>query len=167
MNPLTPEQDAMVKTWSGQRDEILKSISEKEVEKDKLTEENIRLANSNSELHNKIQGNIKAVELMDEHESERSVLVSRDLAELIKHKTGIESTITPMLKEIELLIEKKKDIVSDIELLTPLHEKFIMQIRALEHTVGHVVKVNEKNTDRVNIMISNLKKFLSTINIKS
>lgn len=167
MNQLTPEQHESLQTWAAKRDSLLKDISQKQVEYDSLLKRNSQLTKENSNLVTEIAGHKKSVEIMEEHESERSVLISRDLAEGIKKKTELESEITFLYTETQKLQEKKDEIKKDIEMLEPLHEKFVKQIHALEHTVNHVVKVNEKNTDRVNIMIANLKKVLSGIKLKA
>jgi len=167
MEVLTLEQIKMMKTWASERDAILSEISKARTEYDLLLNKNTQLNSDNSSVFIEIIAHKKAVEVINGYESDRSLLISKELSEMITRKTILESSVLQLEAEVAFLSGNKMSIIEDIKLLSPLHEKFLNQTRALEHTVEHVVRVNESNTNKVNIMVSSLKNFLSDIKLKS
>jgi len=69
MSEITPEQQKQLDSWAIQRDTILKEISDANTEKDNLTKGNIILAESNTEISNKVQQSVGRLEELDKKRS--------------------------------------------------------------------------------------------------
>lgn len=163
---LTADQQKSLKTWAEERDEILAALSPLRAEKDSLMASNQTLGQNNKALLDTIQKNTAKIELMENSEEERSLLISQELAGKILEKTNMESTLSILQKETEAVQAKKDEIEKSISVLLPILDRVTWQVSALNDTVAHVVGVNKENTNEVNILISNLKKALSDLGIK-
>jgi len=163
MSEITPEQQKQLDSWAIQRDTILKEISDANTEKDNLTKGNIILAESNTEISNKVQQSVGRLEELDKKEVERKNLVSTDLLVLEKQKTTLESSITSLSGDVRDLILQKNDLIILIKFLTETHKEIFDRTGILQEVIGHVKKISEGHISDLNIFFNTLKKNIQEI----
>ncbi len=150
MNPeLTPEQQAQLNNWVGQRDSILKEIANARVEEEKLNTSNKNLSQSNTEIANKIQQGIGRLEEIDRREAERKTLVSAEVAGLETKKTGLETTVTSLESDVKSLGERKSELLRDVANITGFHDHVFEKVNSMEGIVSKVVGISSENATKI------------------
>ena len=162
---MTPDQTNTIKSWSEERDVLLREISLLRDEKNTLTKSNKDLSDSCTEISLSIAKMTGKLEAMDKFEGDRSVLISQDLATLSQKKAELELVVASITKEINEKTVRIQEVEVSFSNLVPLYERVRWQIGQLTETVDKVVHVNSSTIQEVNIMVDNLRKFLSDINI--
>lgn len=163
MDEFTIEQKTQLKTWNEQRDEILLIIKELRVEQENLQKTNKELANSNSDIEkrmNEINGRI--LELKKKEEEILS-LIPIEVAALETKKTTLEAEITLLSKTIQALIPQKISLEADIEKALSVFNIVKGEALLLDKVVDRVTEISKKNTERIDLLVSNLAKSLEEI----
>lgn len=159
----TKEQKEQLKTWSEQRDELLLEISNLRTEGEKLQTVNKELANSNTDIEtrmNVIQGRIEELKIK---ESELPGVISKEIAFLESKKTTLESEITSLGKAIETLVPQKASLENDIQLALATFEAIKGEALMLDKVVDRVTQVSKENSDKIDLLVSNLATSLEEI----
>ncbi len=155
MEDITPEQKKQLGTWAVQRDEILKSISDKREEERILTESVNNLSQTKSDIHDEIQRSIGRLEELKKKEEEFALLTTNENALLREEKSVLQTEIVGHQNELVLLKENKAEIVESVGTLTALFEKLFDKTSGLESLIGGIVRVASENaTDIKNILIT-------------
>lgn len=149
MNDFTPEQKKQLSTWASQRDSILIDIGNKKTESEKLTENNKTLADSNTEISTKIERSKGRLEELEKHEMNRAKFIPQENAILILEKTKLQTEIFNLKSEITTLIDTKKKIIEDIEMLKNVHGTVFNNTNNLEKTITNIVSVCSGNAQLV------------------
>ena len=150
MEELTPEQKKQLGAWVVQRDAILKSIAEKRDEEQKLIVNLKNLAESQTDLLNRIQQSIGRIEELKKKEEEFGTLTTSENAGLRVIKSQLQTEITGHRTEIEALKETKLVLTESIAVLTNLHDKVFDKVNGLESIVGGTVKIASENATEIN-----------------
>lgn len=154
------EQQNTIKTFVEERDSLLSELSLLRVEKESLSKDVNSLSESKSEIIESIQYHRGQLSIMEDFEEERSVLISRELSELIKTKTENQLIIASQTREVSDLETKRKDLELSIVNLMPVLERVTWQINQLTITVDKVVTSNTESATEVNQLLSELRQVL-------
>ena len=163
MDEFTTEQKAKLKTWAGQRDEILLEIQNLRVAEEKSRVKNKELTDSNTDIEarmNVIIGRIKELKIK---ESELPKVISKEVAFLESKKTTLESEIPLLIKIIEVLKPQKVSLESDIEKSLAIFNTVKEETLLLDKIVDRVTQVSKENTGKINLLVSDLEKSLEEI----
>ena len=163
MEDLTKEQKTNLKVWAVQRDELLKEVQNLKISEEKLQKRNIELANSNTDIEdrmNVIKGRIKESKV---RESEISTVISTEIALLETKKTTLESEITLLDKVIRVLVPQKSSLEADVTKALATLNVVKGETLLLDRVVDRVTKVSKNNTDKINLLVSDLDKSLKEI----
>lgn len=151
---LTPEQKEMLTTWVGQRDSLLKEISELRIQQESLVVSNKNLSESNTEIANKIQQSIGRLEELKKKEEERISLIDINISENLKKKSLLEVEISKLLSEISFLKDNKENLFNDIKNITSTHELIFNQTGNISRIINETVILNSENTRQIkNILV--------------
>ena len=72
-------------------------------------------------------------------------------------KNKLQAEITGLQNDVDSLLERKKNLTETISTLTEVHEKVFKRVSVIDQVVDRVTRVNNKNIEDVNSMITNLK----------
>lgn len=156
MDEFTKEQKAQIATWDKQRDEHLAAISVLRTEEEKLQVKNKELASSNSDIENRmnvIRGRIEELKIK---EGELPAVISKEVAFLESKKTTLESEITLIVKMVGLLTSQKKGLELDISSALLTFEVLKGEALLLDKVVDRVTTVSKSNSDKIDLIVSNL-----------
>lgn len=162
-NELSTEQQNQLKSWAEQRDSILLEISNLRTEKEKLSADNAKIAESTGAIEakaNQIKGRL--VEL-DKQEKEYTDIMSVDIAKAIKDKAELQAEISELTRIVDLLQIKKDTVAKDISSLVLLHDKVFNRVSVLDKVIDHVVRTNESATNDTNALVVSLKKSIQEL----
>lgn len=159
----TPDQTNSLKTWAEERDRLLGELSHLKDEKNRLISENKILGQEQSSLVLAIEKNKTSLELHKTRDEERSILVSKDIASLEAKKTELETTVSFLDKQLSDKKERLTEVETSLSNLTTMYERVSWQIGQLKEALMLTVRSNQESTKDVNIMISELRKFLSEV----
>lgn len=160
---ITPEQEAHLETWAGQRDLLLSEISNLQTQKDKLEVENKNIANSYSDIETRakqIEGRI--IEL-NKKELELPALISKEIANLETRKVGLEVEVMNLSKIVKILSEQKESLEKDVALALLNFDTFRSDALSLEKVVDHVTRVSSDNTKKIDELVIGLAKSIEEI----
>jgi len=156
MDEFTAEQKANIKTWGEQRDELLEGNRILRDEQKGLRDTNIELASSNSDIESRmlvIRGRIEELKIK---ESELPAVISKEVALLQSKKTTLESEITNLGKLLDVLTPQKASLESDIEKALSTFEVLKGEALLLDKVVDRVTVVSQGNSEKINLLVSNL-----------
>ncbi len=153
MNEITPEQKRQLYSWADQRDEILKDISNKKNESERLTKINNDLCDSNTEVSNKIQQSIGRLQELDRQEVNRATFVLKGVAELDEKKSILQTEVSSLEFDIIELTGNKQSIIDDIHLITKIHETVFTRASDIERIVSETVIMNSSNSREIKNML--------------
>ena len=156
MDEFTAEQKANIKTWGEQRDELLAENIILREEQKGLRDKNIELASSNSDIESRmliIRGRIEELKIK---ESELPAVISKEVALLQSKKTTLESEITNLGKLLDVLTPQKASLESDIEKALSTFEVLKGEALLLDKVVDRVTVVSQGNSEKINLLVSNL-----------
>jgi len=159
----TQEQKAQIKTWAEQRDEFLLEISNLRVAKEGLQIDNKALAEANTDIEkrmNVILGRIKELSLK---ESGLPFIISKEIAALQSQKTTLESEVILINKIIEALTPQKISLEADISFALNTLEIIKGEALLLDKVVDRVTVISKENTDKIDLLVSNLATSLEEI----
>lgn len=160
MEQLTPEQTNQLASWAVQRDALLAEIAVLRGEKEILTGKNKNLSISITDIETRIQQSVGRMKELDERERLYTEIISEHLSILGSRKVKIETEIGFLNKDVISLRETKNSLITDIDVLQKIHDKVFLRASVLDQVVDHVTRVNAKNIDEVNTLISKLKEVL-------
>jgi len=152
----TTEQKNQLKTWAEQRDEILLEISNLRTAEEKQRATNKELTASNTDIefrYHEIKGRIEELKIK---ESELPVLILKEVAFLESKKTTLEAQIPILEKVIDVLTPQKVSLEVDIEKALATFEVIKGETLLLDKIVNEVTVVSKSNTDKINLLVSNL-----------
>jgi len=159
----TKEQTNSLKTWAEQRDAILLEISTLKTAEEKLRIINKELAGSSTEIVNRMNEIRGRIEELKIKEGELPAVISKEVALLESKKTTLESEITVLGKLIAVLTPQKWGLENDIEKALSTFEVIKGETLLLDKVVDQVTSVSKGNTDKINLLVSNLAKSLEEI----
>ncbi len=142
---LRAETDIGLQTWVGQRDKILKTISELKTEEERLTTKNTELGLSNSDLELRISKSTGRLEEMEKAEETKGQSIKLELAILVTAKSKLEGEVLKEKTEVESLGSKKAMLLEAITTLTQIYDKVFENVHEMEGIVGSVKEVSDKN----------------------
>ena len=157
MNELTPEQAAQLASWVVQRDAILMDIANLRTEQHKLTLSNQGLAESNTEIQDKINVGLGRLEELDKKEKLYEEIISTNLSDSLVQKSQLQSEITGLKNEIGLLFSQKETLVDLILNLTSIHNKLSESAAETERMIGAVTEVNSDNAKELQNLLIEVK----------
>lgn len=149
MNELSPEQKKQLDSWASKRDAILLDISNKQTESEKLTLVNKGLADSNTDISNRIQQSIGRLEELDRQEINRATFVLKDVAELDERKSVLQAEVSNLESEVVSLEETKQDLIEDISSITKVYDTVFARASEIERIVSETATLNSSNTQEV------------------
>ena len=160
---LTKEQKTNLKVWAVQRDELLKEVQNLKISEEKLQKRNIELANSNTDIEDRMNVIKGRIEELKVRESEIPTVISTEIALLETKKTTLESEITLLDKVIRVLVPQKSSLEADVTKALATLNVVKGETLLLDRVVDRVTKVSKNNTDKINLLVSDLDKSLKEI----
>jgi len=160
---MTSEQTEKLETWAGQRDALLSEISSLKTAGETLLATNKSLADSNTDIQTRmdiIRGRIEELKIK---ESELPPLMLKEVAFLESKKTTLESEITALGKILKVLTVQKISLESDVSSALATFDVVKGEALLLDKIVNDVTVVSKSNTDKINLLVSNLAKSLEEI----
>ena len=124
----TQEQKDNLRTWAGERDAILISISKVKREYDDATLRNIKLAASSSEIQSRINASLTRLAELDKQEKTKVASISFELRDSLLEKTRLESEVTSLKKQVETLESHKNSLTEQIKTLTEVHKEVFSKL---------------------------------------
>jgi chromosome segregation ATPase len=156
MNPFTPEQNVQLTSWASERDSILSEISVKRDELKNLTKQNENLAQSNTDLTDRINQSIGRLRELDKKEKELQVMVSSEVSVLFMQKSALQSEVTAITRQVEMLETQKNVLTHDITTFKDVYDRVVDRTAALDNIMNHVVAITDENIRKVDILMGNL-----------
>lgn len=159
----TKEQKGQLTNWVIQRDSLLNEISNLRDIESNIRRVNKELANSNSDIEyrmNVIQGRIEELKIK---EADLSKVISKEVAELKTKKSTLEAEINNLSKLLNVLTPQKTSLESDIEKALTTFEAIKGESLLLNKVVDKVTVVSKTNSDKIDLLVSNLAKSLEEI----
>lgn len=159
----TKEQKGQLTNWVIQRDSLLNEISNLRNTESNIRRVNKELANSNSDIEyrmNVIQGRIEELNIK---EADLSKVISKEVAELKTKKSTLEAEINNLSKLLNVLTPQKTSLESDIEKALTTFEAIKGESLLLNKVVDKVTVVSKTNSDKIDLLVSNLAKSLEEI----
>lgn len=149
-----------IKSWTEQRDALLKDISILSSTKNNLIEETKVIGFNKADLQEQVALHKGRLLEVQESEDLRKTVISSELSDLIVKKSEAENVLKTVQDDVVSLQEKKTLLLKDLEVLLPTYERIAFQIGALNETVNNVVRVNQENTKDFNVLIYNVSNIL-------
>jgi len=156
MNDFTPEQNTQLTSWASERDSILSEIAVKRDELKNLTKQNENLAQSNTDLTNRINQSIGRLRELEKKEKEIQVMVSAEVSVLFMQKSALQSEVTAITKQVEMLDTQKRVLTYDITTFKDVYDRIVDRTAALDNIMNHVVAISDENIRKVDILMGNL-----------
>ena len=153
----SPEQKNNLSSWAGQRDAILLDIANQRTEQEKLKLTNKSLAESNTEIQDKINVGLGRLEELDKKEKLYEEIISTNLSDSLVQKSQLQSEITGLKNEIGLLFSQKETLVDLILNLTSIHNKLSESAVETEKMIGAVTQVNSDNAKELQNLLIEVK----------
>lgn len=156
MNNFTPEQNNQIKDWASERDSLISEIASKREENESLKKNNTILAESNTDISNRIlisEGRIKEIA---NREKGITNLVSLEVADLEKVKTRLQTEITSMEKDIEKLNVIKNNIIETTNFATTTYEAVFKKTNSINTIFSKAVEINDENISKMNNLMIEL-----------
>lgn len=154
MEPLTLEQQRQLNSWASKRDSILLEISNAQTEKEKLTIENKALADSNTEIYDKVQQSVGRLIELTKQEEDRGKVISIEVAELITKKSLLQTEVSNLESTISALTDNKMSLIEDSENAVKFHEAVFARAHDVDRIVSETIKINAENTGGIkNILV--------------
>lgn len=157
MDELSQDQKAQLSSWASQRDILLADIANLKDEKQKLVIGNNQLAESNTDIVDRINQNIGRLTELDKKEEEYEKIVSAEIANLLPKKTELQAEISNLKKEVDFYISQKDSLLDLIMKLTSIHNKLSENALHTEKMIGHVTEVNSSNVREVESLLITIK----------
>lgn len=157
MEPLTQEQTIQIKSWVDERDSILNDIAIKRDINAKLTANNVALAESNTDLSDRINASKVRLEEVLKKEEEVINRMSPELAASITFKAEIDSKIEVLEKDIKNLTSQKDLLIETINNYKDIYERVFERAEVLDKVVDHVTSVSTKNSREIEILLEGVK----------
>ena len=158
MYDITPEQNGQLKTWAGQRDALLLEVSNLRIEKEKLETQINNLSGAKTFVERETNQLLGRLAELSKKEKETGDLISNEIHNKLIVKTKLESEVTNLQKQIEILNPQKESLKSDIFTLTETFKTISQRSGVLEKVVDHVTKVSEFNVNTFDTLMVSLKK---------
>jgi chromosome segregation ATPase len=140
---LTPAQLNAIRTWTEERDTLLRDIGTYSTELSALKESTREEASSLTDLENRIAEVRGRLAELDALEELRRTSVANDVAELEARKSRLEGECAMKESEIVALDARKAEKVSNIETLVLVHDKMSDQAKIVDEVVGQVIATSE------------------------
>ena len=121
------------------------------------------LANSNTDIETRMNVIIGRIEELKIKESELPAVISKEVALLESKKTTLESEIPLLNKIIEILKPQKDSLESDIEKALATFNTIKEETLLLDKVVDRVTQISKGNTDKINLLVSDLETSLVEI----
>lgn len=163
MEPFTPEQNNQLKSWASERDSILSEIANLRTESSVLKVKNDNLAQSNTEIADKINLSLGRLAELEIKDAEMVSKVSSDISGLTTEKAALQSEVSSLKNEIETLNSKKDNIIQTINFATDVYGKVFERTNLLDRVIGHVVTVSDENIAKVNNLTANLSESIQKV----
>ncbi len=173
MDQITPEQKKQLSAWSSQRDAMLLDLSKLKDEKEKLALINRNLADSNTEISEKIQRSIGKLSYIEGLDTEREKLVKKEVVEFIEQKSILQTEVSQIKVTISELSATKQGLIEDISMLMKVHSTVFKNTTELEKVITDIVSKCSGNAREVSDILKAVEdKFkdilkLSSLNIES
>jgi chromosome segregation ATPase len=156
MNDFTPEQNQQLASWASERDSILSDIASKRDELNRLKTQNENLAQSNTEIQDSIKESRGRLAELRVREAETANTTTAENAALRAEKTGLETTITSLRKDVAMLNTQKEVLTYDITTFKDVYDRIVDRTAALDNIMNHVIAVSDENIRKVDILMGNL-----------
>jgi len=160
---MTSEQAEKLETWAGQRDALLLEISNLRKTEEGLQKTNKELAAGNTDIQTRmdvIKGRIEELKIK---EAELPPLMLKEVAFLESKKLTLESEIMTLGKLLEVLTTQKVSLESDVSSALATFDVVKGEALLLDKIVNHVTTVSKGNSDKIELLVSNLAKSLEEI----
>ena len=154
---ITPEQNAQLRAWAGQRDAILSELAILRAEKESLTCSNKELAASNTDLENRANHLLGRIEELTKKEGEMATLTSSEVAAIKIEKAALEGDAASLRREIITLQTSKNLLVETIASATDIYEKVFGRAKVLDEVVEHVTRVSAQNLRDIEMLLGTVK----------
>ncbi len=140
---LTPAQLNVIRTWTEQRDALLKEVGELTTERDGLQTSNAEGAASFTDLQNRISEAKGRIAELDALEQRHRTSVATDIAELEARKSRLESECEAKEAALRVLGTRQDDAIHNIEILVLAHDKMSDQAKIVDEVVGQVIETSK------------------------
>lgn len=160
---LSGQESVNLNSWSAKRDALLSEISVKESESKRLSEINRVLAESNTEIENKIIGSRGRMAELDKQEEEYALTIGIEVNDLIVQKTKLQTERESLVQEINTLTSQKNVLSEVVTTMQTVHDKLFISAHAMDQVVGDVGKINSENVTTINNLLGQAVQSLQTI----
>jgi len=160
---ITPEQKDQLKTWAGQRDEILSEISNLELVQEKIKADNVGLTSSYTDTADRMKVIQGRIEELKTKEAELPLLISKEVANLESKKTCLESEVTSLVKMVAVLTDQKASLEKDVSFALSTFDTVKDETLLLDKVVDHVTQVSDKNIKKIDKLVTGVSDSLEEI----
>lgn len=153
----SPEQNAQLSTWAGQRDAILSAIAVLRTEEESLARSNKELVASNTDLETRANQLIGRIEELVKKEQELATMTSSEVAAIKIEKAALEGDTANLRREI-ITLQTSKNLLNDtIVSATDIYEKVFNRAKVLDEVVDHVTRVSGQNIRDIELLLAAVK----------
>ncbi len=154
MDPLlTQDQNRQLASWASQRDAILRDIGDRKTENEGLTKANRDLADSNTEISNRIQQSIGRLEELDRREASRAALTTVENENLTREKSILQTEVSSLRSMISTLAGEYVDIREKTESITKVYETVFSKAGDIERIIEGTVRMSSSNASEVKAVL--------------
>jgi len=153
---ITPEQNNQLQAWAVQRDKILQEISSLQNEKYNLSKENSQLADSNTDIQNRMIMVSGRIEELNKKEEELPQLLRKDIASLNVTKSTLQTEVESLSKIIDTLTLQKESLKNDISFLMATFDLAHERVGLLDKVIGHVTTVSSENKKNITDLVKSV-----------
>ncbi len=157
MEEITPEQKAQLSSWAGKRDAILKEISIATEDWQRLVAVNRNLADSNTEISNRIQQGIGRLTEINDREADRATLVRKDVADLLVEISELQTKIYGLKNEMSSLESNKQTLVGSIDHLSKIYSVVFGAVERMEGFVNNTSRSNSQNVKEIDLLLEKVR----------
>lgn len=152
-----------MESWASKRDILLEEISVLTSKKEEMEKENIYLGVSSKDIQSQIDQSIGRLSEIKKQEKEFENKISKEVSDLKIEKATLDFELPILRKENEKLKLEEKEIISNLSTLTDVQEKVFNRTSLLNEIIEKVTEVSKKNISDIDTFVENLKKSIQDL----
>lgn len=157
MDQISLNQNKEIETWTKKRDDLLGEISILTTEKEQLKKGNISLGASSTDLQSQIDKAKGRLIELDKNEHEYKNKISKEVSDLKVEKAKLDFEVPILRKEIVELRVEEKSTLENLTALALVQERVFNRTDLLNEIIEKVTQVSKKNISDIDTFIENLK----------
>jgi len=154
MENITQEQQNILNTWTGQRDELLQELSLLRTEKEVLQNENNTLTLSNSQIKSELESTKIEFDALTTLVTSTRETIGTEISLLDRELSLKKQQVADLSIDVAYYEEKRQKLIDEIKVLGETVSNLSDKYGSLAITVDQIMKINNSNIDKFNKVLS-------------